>query len=128
VSRCRKRRARQLADLPGVHIPTLPAEHVQLFAEVEAVVQQYLSSSAYHFVPHSIFEYVKRANELAGIRVDSGGGKKSSRKATSTVSSTAMAQQPGESKRLRMLALPGTSDSGAGTAVTGAGMMGLQED
>jgi hypothetical protein len=109
VASCRKRRARQLADMPGVHIPVLPAEHLTVFAEAEAVVQQYLDSSSYHFVPHAIFDYVKRVNELAGIKVE-----------TTKKRRTAAG---GDAKKALVQSLPPDT-----SAAAGSGMMGLQED
>ena len=121
VSRCRKRRARQLADAPHVHIPTLPPEHAAVLAEAEAVVQGYLVSSAYHFVPHGIFDYVKRVNELAGIRVEAAAGKKGSRRSGAAAGAGA-GGPPGEAKRARI------DPEAAAASAVGAGMLGLQED
>ncbi len=125
VARCRRRRVLQLTDAPNVHIPVLPEEHVQIFSEAEAVVQQYLNSSSYHFVPHGIFDYVKRVNELAGIKVEQAGGKKTSRKGASGAATAAAGAvaSAGDMKRARLSAPAVDSAS-----VSGTGMMGLQED
>ena len=110
-----------------MHIPTLPSDHVAVFAEAEAVVQSYLASSSYHFVPHGIFDYVKRVNELAGIRVETfaggkrGSGKRSTATAGGATISVATAGPPGEAKRVRL-------DAPSSETTGGTGMMGLQED
>ena len=128
VSRCRKRRVRQLLEAPHIHIPQLPPEHIQLFAEAEAVVQGILTSSSYHFVPHGIFDYVKRVNELAGIRVEavaSGSRKSGRRAATATGGVATGGGPPGELKRAR-IEVDASSLSASGSG--GVGMMALQED
>lgn len=122
MSRCRKRRARQLADAPHVHIPTLPPEHAQLLAEAEAVVQGYLGASSYHFVPHGIFDYVKRVNELAGIRVEAAAGSKRAARRSAAAAAAASGAAAGETKRARVDA------DGAAGGDPSAGLMGLQED
>lgn len=93
---------------------------MQVFAEAEAVVLEYLHSSSYHFVPHGIFDYVKRVNELAGVRVESTAGGK---RGAGRRSAAATGGAPAELKRARVD--PASEVSAAGVS---AGMMGLQED
>ena len=64
VDRAAKKKRASSKEKP---LPVLAQEHVDIFARVLDDVKRTLASCAYHFVDPSIWGYVERVNESAGI-------------------------------------------------------------